>query len=168
MANETPIIRRSVGADLDGILALQAANQQSVGGHLSAGIPPTVLAEMIQSMPVIVAVADERVVGFLIISTAAMNAGIPIVEAMLKAYPISEGAYVAGPICVSADMRGKGLAHELFKELGRVSPGLQCVNFIRRDNLSSIRAHLKIGWKEGGDFVFNQADHAIFSYTASG
>jgi len=166
MANETPIIRRSVDADLVGILALQTANQQSVGGHLSAGIPSTVLAKMIESMPVIVAVVDERVVGFLIISTVAMNAGIPIVEEMLKAYPISGETYVAGPICVSADMRGKGVAHELFKELSRVRPGLQCVNFIRRDNLPSIRAHLKIGWKEVGEFVFNQADHVIFTYTA--
>jgi hypothetical protein len=33
---------------------------------------------------------------------------------------------------------------------------------------TSMRAHLKIGWKEVGDFVFNQAAHAIFSYTASG
>ena len=168
MENETTIIRRAVDADLDGILSLQAANQHSVGGQLSAGIPPTVLAEMIQSMPVIVAVVDERVVGFLIISTAAMNQELPIVGAMLKAYPISDGAFVAGPICVSTDMRGRGLAHELFKELGRIRPGLRCVNFIRRDNLSSIRAHMKIGWQEVGDFVFNQADHAIFTYTSGG
>ena len=114
------MIRRANEADLEGILKLQAANQRSAGGSLSASISPANLLEMVRTMPVIVALASDKVVGFLIISTAAMNAGLPIIQDMLRAYPIDAETFISGPICISADMRGKGIAKELFRELGRI------------------------------------------------
>jgi predicted GNAT superfamily acetyltransferase len=165
-STENLMIRRANEADLEGILKLQAANQRSAGGSLSASISPANLMEMVRTMPVIVALASDKVVGFLIISTAAMNAGLPIIQDMLRAYPIDAETFISGPICISADMRGKGIAKELFRELGRIRPGIRCICFIRRDNLSSLLAHTKIGWKEMGHFIFNQTDHAILIYTA--
>ena len=158
-------IRRATETDLQGIDLLQAANQQNVGGTLSAYMSRDWILEAIRTMPVIVAQQDNTLVGFLFISTPGMNRGIPIVKAMLNAFPLPTDTLISGPICISASMRGRGLAHQLFLELGRIRPGLKCACFIRRDNTPSIRAHQKMGMKEVASFPFHDADHAIFTYT---
>ena len=80
-------IRRATETDLQGIDLLQAANQQNVGGTLSAYMSRDWILEAIRTMPVIVAQQDNTLVGFLFISTPGMNLGIPIVKAMLDAFP---------------------------------------------------------------------------------
>jgi predicted GNAT superfamily acetyltransferase len=165
MTDENMTIRRAVPTDLEGILELQAANQRDLGGRLSASLPSSTILEMIRSMPVIVAVSGSDLLGFLMMSKQEMNQDIPIIRAMLTAFPIDKDTLVYGPICIRSELRGQGLAHGLFNELGRIKPQLKCVCFIRRDNPSSIRAHLKIGMQEVGGFIFNQTDHVIFSYT---
>lgn len=157
-------ISRATEIDLDGIMALQAANQPELGGSLSASLPRSRVADMMRSMPLIVARGAGGVTGFLMTSTREMNADVPVISAMLAAYPGSADAYVYGPICVSAEARGKGLAHDMFAELQRLLPGREGILFIRRDNQGSRRAHAKMGMHEVADFAFNGDDYVVLSY----
>ncbi len=49
-------------------------------------------------------------------------------------------------------------------ELCLLEPGREGILFIRRDNLASLRAHLKMGMREVAEFVFNGAEMAVLSY----
>jgi predicted GNAT superfamily acetyltransferase len=150
--------------DLDGILELQAANQPERGGLLSAELPRSRVAEMMRAMPLIVARRNGRVVAFLMNSPREMNDDVPIIRAMLDAYPGTPDAYVYGPICVSEEERGKGLAQAMVAELRRLEPSREGVLFIRRDNSASVRAHTKMGMREVADFVFDGKDFVVLSY----
>ena len=116
-------IGRAAERDLDGILELQAANQPERGGLLSAELPRSRVAAMMRAMPLIVARRNGRIVAFLMNSPREMNDDVPIIRAMLDAYPGSPDAYVYGPICVSEEERGKGLAQEMVAELRQLEPG---------------------------------------------
>jgi predicted GNAT superfamily acetyltransferase len=155
---------RATEIDLDGIMALQAANQPERGGTLSASFPRSRIATMMRAMPLIVARCSGRITGFLLTSTREMNADVPIIRAMLAAYPGATDAYVYGPICVSAEERGKGVAQAMFAELQRFLPGREGILFIRRDNPASLRAHARMGMREVAGFVFNGSDYVVLSY----
>ena len=163
-ARDVVDIGRATERDLDGILELQAANQLERGGMLSAELPRTRLAEMMREMPLIVARRDGRIVAFLMNRTRKINDDVPIIRAMLAAYPGTPDAYVYGPICVSEEERGKGLARAMFEELRRLEPGREGILFIRRDNPASLRAHEKMGMRELTGFVFDGIDHVVLSY----
>jgi predicted GNAT superfamily acetyltransferase len=119
---------------------------------------------MMREMPLIVARRGDRIAGFLMTSTRAMNADVPIIGAMLAAYPGTSDAYVYGPVCVAAEERGKGLAQAMFSELRRLLPALEVILFIRRDNPASLRAHEKMGMREVASFVFGGNEFAVLSY----
>ena len=151
-------------ADLDGIVELQAANQPERGGTLSASLPRSRIAEMMREMPLIVARRGDCLAGFLMTSTRAMNADVPIIRAMLATCPGTSDAYVYGPVCVGAEERGKGLAQAMFSELRRLAPAREGILFIRRDNSASLRAHAKMGMREVASFVFGGNEFAVLSY----
>ena len=157
-------VGRATEADLDGILELQAANQPERGGMLSANLSRSRVAELMLGMPLIVARRSGRVVAFLMNSTREMNDNVPIIRAMLDAYPGTADAYVYGPVCVKEEERGNGLAQAMFTELRRLEPGREGILFIRRDNPASLRAHTKMGMHEVAGFVFGGIDYAVLSY----
>ena len=157
-------IGRATELDLDGIMELQAANQPERGGMLSASLPRSRIAAMIHAMPVIVARSSGRITGYLMTSTREMNGDVPIIGAMLAAYPGGPDAYVYGPICVSAEERGQGLAQAMLAEVQRLLPGREGILFIRRDNPASLRAHARMGMHEVAGFVFNGNDYVALSY----
>lgn len=157
-------IGRASEADLDGIVGLQAENQPERGGTLSASLPRSRIAEMMREMPLIVARRGEHISGFLMTSTRAMNADVPVITAMLAAYSGTLDAYVYGPVCVEAEERGKGLAQTMFSELRRLAPVREGILFIRRDNSASMRAHAKMGMREVAGFVFGGNELAVLSY----
>lgn len=151
--------------DLDGILQLQAANQISNGGSLSASFPRSRIISMMSQMPLLVARRDNRVIGFLMCSTVEMSSTVPVIKAMLEAYPNrSHDAYVYGPICIDAKERGRGLAQSLYSELRRRLPGREGILFIRSDNESSIKAHRKMGMREVSRFLFGGVEHIVLAY----
>lgn len=152
-------------SDLDGILELQAANQISSGGTLSASFSRSRLQSIMSEMPLLVARRAGNVVGFLVSSTREMVGDVPIILAMLDSYPArAHDAYVYGPICIDVNERGKGLAQSLYDELRRRLPGREGVLFIRRDNEASIRSHRKMGMREVSSFSYAGADHVVLSY----
>jgi len=164
MEREEVEISQAFETDIEGILELQAANQAGKGGSLSASLPRSRIIKMMGSMPIVVARCKGRIVGFLMTSTRAMNADIPIIRAMLAAYRGTDNAYVYGPVCVEADKRGRGLAQAMFAELRQLQPGREGILFIRRDNTASLRAHKKMGMRKVASFKFGGADLAVFSY----
>lgn len=164
MKNSEVNIGRATEADLDGIMELQAENQPGLGGTLSASFPRVRITEMMNKMPLIVARRGGRIIAFLMSSTRNMHADAPIIQAMLNAYSGTADAYVYGPICVSSEERGKGLAQAMYKELRRLEPGREGILFIRRDNQASLRAHEKMGMREMANFIFNGNEYAVFSY----
>jgi predicted GNAT superfamily acetyltransferase len=157
-------IGRATEADLDGIMELQAANQPERGGMLSAHLSRSRVAEMMLGRPLIVARRRGRVVAFLMSSTRAMNDDVPVIRAMLDAYPGTADAYVYGPICVEEEERGQGLAQAMFTELRRLERGREGILFIRRDNPASLRAHTKMGIREVAGFVFGGVDYVVLAY----
>jgi predicted GNAT superfamily acetyltransferase len=162
--NEPVEIARAEAGDLDGMLSLQAENRADRGGALSGSIPRERLSGLMAAMPIIVARRGGRVVGFLVTSAPSAEMGIPIVGAMLAAYPGAAGAYVYGPIVVAAAERGKGLAQAMFAQLRSLLPGREGILFIRRDNLASLRAHAKMGMREVASFTQGGADFTVFAY----
>jgi len=150
--------------DLEGILALQEANQPERGGTLSARFRRGRILTMMQDMPLLVARQQGRVMAFLMTSSKRMNADVPIIQAMLSAYRGSENSYVYGPICVAEEARGQGVAQALFIEMKRLLPGREGVLFIRRDNPASLQAHEKMGMLEVASFAFDDRDHVVLSY----
>ena len=152
-------------SDLEGILALQEANQPEHGGTLSARFYRDRILAMMQDMPLLVVRHQGRVMAFLMTSSKEMNADVPIIQAMLLAYCGSENSYVYGPICVAEEARGKGIAQALFFEVKRLLPGREGVLFIRRDNPASLQAHEKMGMVEVATFAFDDRDHVVLSYS---
>lgn len=157
-------IERATEADVDGILDLQAANQVDRGGSLSAALPRDRVVAMLHELPLIVARRGNRVVGFLMTASRAMNVDVAIVQAMLTAYQGDPDAYIYGPICVDTEERGKRLAQSMFAKLRLLEAGREGILFIRRDNKASLRSHANMGMQEVAEFRFDGADFSVFSY----
>lgn len=158
------IIGRAVESDIDGILDLQAANQPDQGGVLSAKFSRSVVAELVHSRPIIVARKSSRTVAYLMNSSRKIEETVPIIRAMLQAYPGTTDAYVYGPICVKEEERGKGLAQAMFSELRFLEPGREGILFIRQDNAASLQAHAKMGMNEVATFIYEGTDYVVLSY----
>ncbi|MEF9963440.1 MAG: hypothetical protein RR749_10850 [Comamonas sp.] len=152
MTDWKEMISKATEADLDGIVALQRANQMAQGGMLSAEIPRWRIAEMMHSMPLIVAKRDGHVRGFLMASTRAMMAELPVIAAMFSAYTAAADAYVYGPVCVDPAERGKGLAAAMFAQLRRLEPGREGGAF-HPGRQRGIAAHTQAHGDAGGGAV---------------
>lgn len=155
-------------ADIQGILALQYENQAERGGSLTGAFSREQLETMLPVTPFIVAKRNACIVGYLLTGEIKRNANAPVIDAMLTVYPGSYNAYVYGPICVSSQERGQGIAQKLFAELKRVLPAREGVLFIREDNDASIRAHKKMGMREVGTFQFKDSPFLVLSYVSEG
>lgn len=152
--------------DVDGILALMAANQPSQGGRLSASLPRERLLAMLDDLPFVVARHQNEVIGFLLTCSRQMNADVPVIRAMLAAYPGKPDAYVYGPVCVAGHMRGQGVAAAMFACLKATLPKRQGILFVRQDNPVSLKAHRRMAMREVASFDFNGVTHTVFAYDA--
>jgi L-amino acid N-acyltransferase YncA len=158
------IIRLATPDDIGGILALQNANLPDQGGTLSAAFSADWFAATIADMPVIVAVRDGGIVGFLVSAKFSAHADVPIVQAMLRVYAGTVHSYLYGPVCVTASERGSGLAGRMFAALRQRLPGREGILFIRRDNAASLWAHAKMGMAEVAAFEHAGTAHAVLSH----
>ncbi len=150
--------------DIDGVLALQEANQAERGGSLSARMPRAFFAAAVGGMPVIVARRDGCVVGFLVTAPKHPWPEAPVVRAMLRSWPGGNDAYIYGPVCVAAEQRGRGLAGAMFAALRALLPGREGVLFIRSDNTASLRAHAKMGIRQVTSFDHEGATMLVLTY----
>ena len=104
-------------ADIVGILELQEPNLRENGGALSVRFTAEDLEASLRDTPILVARRSGRIVGYLLSSSKAAQAHVPIVQAMLSAYPGERDAYVYGPICVAESERWQDLPAELILAL---------------------------------------------------
>jgi len=158
------VVDRATSADVEGILALERANRVDQGGVFNSCFEPGELTAAFADLPSIVARQDGRVVGFLL-AFEKTAAATPMVQAMLKAYAGGPDAYVYGPVCVEASMRGHGLAGAMFALLLHLLPGREGILFINARNEPSRRAHEKMpGMREVGRFELNGLEYLVLSY----
>ena len=151
--------------DISGILDLQERNLSSNGGSLSVPFSRDWFEAAIADAQVIVARRNGSIVGYLVFSTFAAQAHVPLVQAMLKVYSGAPDAYNYGPICVAESERGRGIAVAMFAELRGRLPGREGIAFIRRDNAASLMAHKRMGMKEVGEFTHDKTAFAVVAYT---
>jgi hypothetical protein len=97
--------------DVTGIVDLQERNLRGVGGALSVRFSRDWFEAAIFDMPIVVARCDEQIAGYVVSTPLIAQAHDPIIQAMLRAYPGSPGAYNYGPICVAEKHRGRGKWH---------------------------------------------------------
>jgi ribosomal protein S18 acetylase RimI-like enzyme len=156
-------IERANLSHVDGIMKLAEENYPEHGGELTGTLDRNAVASTIQKLPSLVACRAGQVVGFLL-TWEKHPSGNPCVRAMLKAYPGPADAYVYGPICVDASVRGLGIAGQMFEELRRRLPDREGILFIKASNESSLRAHRKMGMREAARYMFEGKEFLVFAF----
>lgn len=151
--------------DIPGILALQEPNLVERGGGLSARQTAEWFRHAILEKSIVVSRRNGKVVGYVLGTSLAAKAHVPMIQAMLRAFPAPRDCYLYGPVCVAEAERGKGLAGALFKELQSHMGGRSAMTFVRADNVPSLRAHQKMGMRELGTFMSEGAPHIALTYT---
>lgn len=150
-------IALATGDDIAGILQLQEENLQERGGMLLVRFSREWFESALADMPLIVARKSGRVVGYLVSSSLPAQSHLPVIQAMLRAYPGTPDAYLYGPICVAGSARGRSLASAMLSVLRAKLAGREGITFIRRDNTSSLRAHAKMGMRIVAEFTHGDA-----------
>ncbi len=163
MSSNLVVVERANLADVEGILKLAEANDVEHGGTLTGRLDRKAVTARIGRIPSIVARKGGQIVGFLLTSEKTGSL-MPIERKMLEVYAGEPDAYVYGPVCVDASMRGHRLAEKMFAELRRLLPGREVILFIRAENEPSLRAHRKMGMREVADFTHEGAKFIVFAY----
>ena len=151
--------------DIPGILAVQEPNLPDNGGSLSVRQAAEWFEHAILEKLVMVGRRDGRVVAYVLGTSLAAKAHIPIVQAMLRAFPPPADCYLYGPVCVAENERGNGLAGAMFKVLQAHMTGRSAMTFVRADNEPSLRAHRKMGMHELGSFLNNNERYIAMRYS---
>lgn len=115
---------------------------------------------------VVVGRRNDKVVGYVLGTSLAAKAHVPIIQAMLRAFPPPPNCYLYGPVCVAETERGKGLAGAMFKGLQTYMNGRPAMTFVTADNDLSLRAHDKMGMQRLGTFVNAAVTYVALKYTA--
>jgi hypothetical protein len=156
----TPPTAENVAA----VAALLQANQASSGGALTGDFPNEKVTQMLQQdSPVISAWEGEELQGVLFTAPASTAAHVPVLAAMRAAWPGREDDYLYGPVCIAQSARGKGVLPQLYAALQRHLPGRAAVLFITDDNVTSRRAHERLGMRAVASFDWN--GQACWVYT---
>ena len=150
--------------DIPGILTIQEANLPHNGGSLSVRLSADWFQGAILEQSLIVCRREGGVVGYLLGASLAAWGNVPIIQAMLCAFPPHPDFYLYGPICVAEIERGKGVAGAMFEELKARRRGRAAMLFVRADNPPSLRAHQKMGMRELGTFVNDGMPYVAFTY----
>jgi GNAT superfamily N-acetyltransferase len=148
------------------ILRLQRQNlfsaiseeEQAQQGFVFAEHTVPLLRMMASQLPQVIALSDDRVVGYNLALPVSMRNDIPRLVPMFiefersqyKGKPLSTYKYViGGQVCVDKDFRGQGLLSKLYNETRkRVIPEHQfCVTEVSERNVVSLKAHLKMGFE---------------------
>jgi RimJ/RimL family protein N-acetyltransferase len=152
--------------DVSGIIALQEPNLPANGGTLSVRQPADWFTKAILEKSVVVARRNGKVVGYVLGTSLAAKAHIPIIQAMLSVYPAPSECYLYGPVCIAESERGKGVALALFEVLQKHMAGRPAMAFVRTDNAPSRRAHKKMGMRELGIFQSEDVPYVALAYTS--
>jgi len=164
MTDSIPKIAAATREDIAGILDLQEHNMRDNGGALSVRFSRDWFVTAIRNMSVMVARDGKKLVGYVISTPLSAQAHDPLIQAMLRAYPGSPGAYNYGPICIAESHRGRGLAIALFEALRAQLPCREGFTFIRADNTTSRKVHAKMGMRDVAEFRRGDAIYIVVAY----
>ena|SRR6516164_5817787 len=151
--------------DIPGILVLQEANLAERGGGLSVRQTADWYRHAIVEKSLVVCRHNRRIVGYVLGTSLAAKAHVMIIHTMLRNFPPPPDCYLYGPVCIAETERGKGLAGALFRVLQTQMAGRPAMTFVRADNITSLRAHRKIGMSELGTFVNDGVPYVALSYS---
>lgn len=169
--SDSIIYRRATDADYAGMLQLQESNlrvnlsdAEAADGFLSLRYTEEMFRRVNDELAIVVAVAEERVVGYLCAKCFPYAVEFPVLKALIShtsgmvigGVTISaETAFVYGPVCVLRSVRGTGVLTGMWAALrGIVAPCRKvAVLFIADANKRSMRAHEKLGMMHCGMFV---------------
>ena len=156
--------RLARASDARRISELLAANGSDRGGMLMGRWPVEAIEQRIAArQPIVVAVDEvDRLLGVLLSSEKGFE-NAPPVEAMLKAWPGDDDAYVYGPVCIATEARGQGVLEALCAKLRTTYSNREAILFIREDNPNSLRAHLKLGMREVARYELNDESFIVLS-----
>ncbi|HVG50892.1 MAG TPA: GNAT family N-acetyltransferase [Xanthobacteraceae bacterium] len=101
-----------------------------------------------------------RVAGYVAFTPRETQAHVPIIQAMLSAFP-NPNAYIHGPICVGKHHRRRGVAAAMFKAERAQMQNRDVVAFIREDNHASRTAHLRMGLREAAFFEHGDVKYVV-------
>jgi hypothetical protein len=151
-------------SDAQAISDLLTANTGDQGGMLLGQWPLDGIQSRISSGQVIV-VATEQDGGLLgaLLTSEKGFADVPLIRAMLKAWPGRPDAYVYGPVCILQEARGRGVLKALYAKLQATFPGREAILFIREDNPRSLNAHLRLGMREVARYDFEGSRFIVLS-----
>jgi len=152
--------------ELEQILILQNENHfdnlskqiRKINGFVTVKHDINMLIQMNSLAKQVVAVVDEKVVGYALVMLKELKNFIPVLIPMFNSFKSIKynnntldelNYYVMGQICISKEYRGKGLFKELYekhKEIYSQKYDL-CITGVSTSNKKSIIAHKKIGFK---------------------
>lgn len=177
------IFRRASPSDYSGICDLAAANHRdglSVDaqrqGFLSARFSLGQIGAMAEDLGVMVAVAEERVVGFMCASRCEWTGQPAIVRHMVDCFPQcrwhnrpldGNGAFVYGPVCIDMAYRGQGVLRKMYQCLLRELQGRYRVGvgFVADENEASLRAHTEgLKMHQVGSFTFAGRSYRMLAF----
>jgi hypothetical protein len=149
----------------EGILQLQhenlhhliSAEQQAKEGFVFAEHNLALLKQMASSLPQVIAVNDNKVVGYNLAMTESMQDELPSLKPMFEEFekcsyedrPLMDYKFiVGGQVCVAKNFRGHGLLEKLYRETAKLvgSRYQLCVTEISHRNPKSLRVHQKMGF----------------------
>ncbi|HVY44655.1 MAG TPA: GNAT family N-acetyltransferase, partial [Minicystis sp.] len=153
-------VRLAVPEDLDGVLALQAANHRDVASGAADGFVTVRhtradLEAMHALAPSVVAVdgegEGEAVVGYALVMLPESRGLLPILAPMfarLDALGLGR-YYVMGQVCVAASHRGRGVFDALYRGHAEHYGARfeRVVTEIATRNVRSMRAHARVGFE---------------------
>jgi polar amino acid transport system substrate-binding protein len=157
-------IRLACPEDIPGILTVQEPNLPDNGGSLSVRQSADWFKRAILENSIIVGRQAGNVVGYVLGTSIAAKAHVPIVQEMLRVFPAMPDCYLYGPVCVAESERGKGLAGAMFDALQAHMGDRPAMTFVRADNEVSLRAHRKMGMRDLGPFSSGGEAYIAFSF----
>jgi hypothetical protein len=171
---------------LQQILALQQRNlvramtpeQQAVEGFVFAEHTLPTLQRMAAQSPQAIAVSEDRVVGYCLSMTLALQDELPSLRPMFEQFarcryrerPLGDYRFiVGGQVCVDRAFRGQGLLARLYEQLRTALPVPcdLCVTEVATRNVVSLRAHEKMGFETISTYSDGHEEWAIAAWDLS-
>ena len=153
-------------SQMDGIRSLQSSNlrknlseaEAADQGFLIAEYDPDYLRRMNASQPPVVALDEDRVIGYALAATHAVRDGHPLLadlflqinQLQFRGEPLKGVNYVVvAQLCVARNYRGIGLVNQLYKCFRESLQGhyRHAITDVARANRRSLNAHLKTGFQ---------------------
>ena len=151
------------------ILALQnqnlykalTAEEQDQQGFVFAEHTVELLQQMASQIPQIIALYQNKVIGYNLAMTAAMEKQLPSLEPMFREFHKSRyqgkvltgyNFFVGGQVCVDKDFRGLGLLSKLYNATANLVGNDYefCITEIAVRNVNSLKVHKKMGFEITG------------------